>query len=526
MKNRVPLSWGQGELYETLCLLMIGSCLWLIGVTLGVFKAMTGFVMANELIEMLLYAAVMGASLLIAMMRKSLLLRKTMIERDAAASQSELIARHDALTGLANRRLFLEAVEHRQKEAGSAPLSAILLIDLDRFKPVNDLYGHAAGNAVLCEVAERLRAFVPRQGTAARLGGDEFAVLLQLESGSDGLTRLADQMIASLSAPVMWKGNELKVGATIGITFVTSEHADPDAALHAADLAMYQGKKDGRGVYRVFKSAMDEELRARAQLEIELRAAVQNGEIEPFYQPVVALPGRELVGVEVLARWNHPTRGLLPPAQFIAIAEETGCITDLSYSLIKRACLDARSWPAHLTLAVNIAPQQFMDVWLSERILAILVETGFPPHRLEVEITESALVHDLEATRKTLTSLQNLGVRIALDDFGTGYSSLYHLRELKFDKLKIDRSYVDSVTMSDERAKLVDAIIKLGSSLGLVTTAEGIETEASSTWLSDQGCEFGQGYLFGKPMPKSEMDQVIAAPDISSIIEVSGKEAA
>jgi diguanylate cyclase (GGDEF)-like protein len=526
MKNLGRFTWGQGEFYETLCLLTIGTCFWIIGVTLGVFEAMTGFVLANKLVELLMLATFMGVALLCATVRKSLILRRLMRERDAAATQAELIARHDALTGLANRRLFLEAVEQRQKEAGSAPLSAVLLIDLDRFKPVNDLYGHAAGNAVLCAVAERLRAFVPRQGTAARLGGDEFAVLLQLGSGTDGLARLADQMIASLSAPVMWKGNELKVGATVGITFVTPEYTDPDAVLHAADLAMYQGKKDGRGVYRVFKSAMDEELRARAQLEIELRAAIQNGEIEPFYQPVVGLPGRELVGVEVLARWRHPMRGLLSPDQFIAIAEETGCISDLSYSLIKRACLDAREWPAHLTLAINIAPQQFMDVWLSERILAILVETGFPPHRLEVEITESALVQDLEVTRKTLTSLQNLGVRIALDDFGTGYSSLYHLRELKFDKLKIDRSYVDSVTMSDERAKLVDAIIKLGSSLGLVTTAEGIETEASSDWLSDQGCEFGQGYLFGKPMPKKEMDTVIATPEGALIANLRKLEAA
>jgi diguanylate cyclase (GGDEF)-like protein len=526
MKNLGRSTWGQGEFYETLCLLMIGTCFWIIGVKLGAFEAMTRFVLAHNLIEPLMLAAFMGAALSCAAVRKSLILRRTMLERDAAANRSELIARHDALTGLANRRLFLEAVEQGQKDVGRGPLSAVLLIDLDRFKPVNDLYGHAAGNAVLCEVAERLRAFVPRQGTAARLGGDEFAVFLQLEGGSDGLTRLAEQMIASLSAPILWKGNELKVGATIGISFVTSEHADADAVLHAADLAMYQGKKDGRGVYRVFKSAMDEELRARAQLEIELRAAVQNGEIEPFYQPVVALPGRALVGVEVLARWRHPTRGLLAPSQFITIAEETGCITDLSYSLIKRACLDAREWPAHLTLAVNIAPQQFMDVWLSERILAILVETGFPPQRLEVEITESALVHDLEATRKTLTSLQNLGVRVALDDFGTGYSSLYHLRELKFDKLKIDRSYVDSVTMSDERAKLVDAIIKLGSSLGLVTTAEGIETEASSNWLSDQGCEFGQGYLFGRPMPKGEMDEVIAAPDLAILASVMAGRAA
>jgi len=290
---------------------------------------------------------------------------------------------------------------------------------------------------------------------------------------------------------------------------VAADHADSDAVLHAADLAMYQGKKDGRGNYRFFRSAMDEELRARARTEAELRVAIETGAIEPFYQPVVSLPEKTIVGVEVLARWRHPVRGLIGPTEFIPVAEETGMIADLSYNLIRRACLDARAWPSDLILAVNIAPHQFQDAWLAQRILAILTETGFPPQRLEVEITESALIQDLEATRATLLSLRQLGVRIALDDFGTGYSSLYHLRELKFDKLKIDRSYVDAITMSDERAKLVDAIIKLGTSLGLTTTAEGIETDVSLDWLSDQGCHFGQGYLFGRAMPKAEMDDIL-----------------
>ena len=274
---------------------------------------------------------------------------------------------------------------------------------------------------------------------------------------------------------------------------------------------MYQGKKDGRGTYRFFEDAMDEALKARAVLERELRAAIGSGEIEPFYQPVVSLPTRALTGFEVLARWRHPERGVLPPAAFIAVAEETGMIGDLSYNLLRQACLDAKGWPDHLQLAVNISPQQFQDRWLAERIVAILTETGFPPSRLEVEITETALVQDLDATRSTLTSLQNLGVRIALDDFGTGYSSLYHLRELRFDKLKIDRSYVNSITMSEERAQLVDAIIKLGASLGLVTTAEGIETDTSVDWLESQGCDFGQGYLFGKPMSKSDTDRLFDA---------------
>jgi diguanylate cyclase (GGDEF)-like protein len=503
-------SWGQGELYETLCLLVIGAGCYLIGSVLGLFEIAIAFFLRYGLLDLVLLTSCMGVALLGAIIRKSLTLRRAMLERDAAARQAEAIARHDALTGLTNRRYFVEALETLRGRMTEGRRGAVLLIDLDRFKPVNDLYGHAAGNAVLCTVAERLEALLPAGGVAARLGGDEFALLVPFTGSSENIKRLAQQMIASLTAPIAWNDGEVKIGATVGIALVTGDD-DADALLHAADLAMYQGKREGRGTFRVFEDSMDTELRERAALEAELREAVESGEIEPFYQPVVSLPGRDCVGFEVLARWRHPTRGLLGPNHFIAIAEETGMIADLSYRLLRQACRDAVSWPPHLQLAVNIAPQQFQDRGLAQRILGILAETGFSPQRLEVEITESALVQDLEAARATLTSLQNLGVRIALDDFGTGYSSLYHLRELKFDKLKIDRSYVDTITLSEERAKLVDAIISLGRSLGLVTTAEGIETDASVDWLSGQGCDFGQGYLFGKPMPKEEVDSMLKA---------------
>ena len=510
MPSETSNAWGRGELYETLCLLVIGTGIWFVGVNLGTFDSASSFVSTYHLNDLLMLAACMGVALCGAVVRKSILLRRLMLERDAAAAQAEAIARHDGLTGLANRRRFIDAVTRAHANVGAEPSSAVLLIDLDRFKPVNDLYSHAAGNAVLCAVSERLQQLLPAGGVAARLGGDEFAMLVPVEHGSEGLTRLAQAVIAAISEPVSWNQNDLKVGATVGVAVVAAEHVDSDAVLHAADLAMYQGKKDGRGNYRFFRSTMDEELRARARTEAELRIAIETGAIEPFYQPVVSLPEKTIVGVEVLARWRHPERGLIGPAEFIPVAEETGMIADLSYNLIRRACLDAKAWPSHLIMAVNIAPHQFQDAWLAQRILAILTETGFPPQRLEVEITESALIQDLEATRATLLSLRQLGVRIALDDFGTGYSSLYHLRELKFDKLKIDRSYVDAITMSDERAKLVDAIIKLGTSLGLTTTAEGIETDASLDWLSDQGCHFGQGYLFGHAMPKSEMDDILS----------------
>ena len=509
MSERRRGSWGEGELYEALCLLLTGVGLWMVGVHLGAFEALNGFVQGYGLSDLFMLLALMGLAMVVASAVKSVRLRRAMAERDGAAARAEAIARHDVLTGLANRRLFVERVEQECAAAGPDAHAAVLLVDLDRFKPVNDIYGHAAGNAVLCAVADRLRALLPARGIAARLGGDEFAMLVFLDNGSEGLAKLAQAAVAAIARPVEWTGNELKVGATIGIAAISLEGGDAEFVLHAADLAMYQGKKDGRGTYRIFRSAMDLELKARARLETELRAAIESGEIEPFYQPVVSLPGKELIGVEVLARWRHPERGLLAPSAFIPIAEETGMIADLSYRLLRRACLDARDWPAHLQLAINIAPQQFQDRWLAERILAILTETGLAPSRLEVEITETALVNDLDATREILTSLQNLGVRIALDDFGTGYSSLYHLRELKFDKLKIDRSYVDTISMSEERAKLVDAIIKLSSSLGLVTTAEGIESHDSLDWLAEQGCDYGQGFLFGAPMEKEALEAVI-----------------
>ena len=502
-------NWTRGEIYELVCLVLVGTCLWFVGIEVGLFESMNGVMLRYHLSSLVMLCLIMGVVILAASIRKSFNLRQAMLQHEAAATQAEVMARHDVLTGLANRRFFLETVAARLPALDDAS-GVVLLIDLDRFKPVNDIYGHAAGNAVLRAVADRLQALLGPLGVAARLGGDEFAMLVDV-ADRDGIARLAQQVITQISTPIRWNGNDLKVGATVGVAVLSAEQADAEEVLHAADLAMYQGKKDGRGTFRVFERAMEIELKTRALLETELRDAIEAGAIEPFYQPVVSLPEKAMIGVEVLARWRHPVRGLLPPSAFIAIAEETNMIVGMSYRLLRQACLDARTWPDHLTLAVNISPQQFQDRWLSERILAILTETGFPPRRLEIEVTETALVKDLEATRAILTSLQNLGVRIALDDFGTGYSSLYHLRELKFDKLKIDSTYVDAMTMSGERAKLVNATIQLGASLGLVTTAEGIESDAILEWLAGQGCGFGQGYLFGGPMPRDEMDALLKA---------------
>ncbi len=523
MSNMTTQDWGKSELYELLALMVIGTCVWLIGVQFGVFEVSLHYAMEHRLTNLFMLSSCMGMGFVAATLRKSIMLRRAISARMAAEAQAEATARHDALTGLPNRRLFRETLDAALAENDPGESMAVMLIDLDRFKPVNDIHGHAAGNAVLCAVADRLLEILPPSSTAARVGGDEFVLLLPAGLDHDALAELAQRIISEARKPIPWNQGQVEVDATIGIAVVESDKQDPEALLHAADIAMYEGKREGRGTYRFFHSGMDVALKARAQLEIELRKAIDQGEITPYYQPIVALPEQELVGFEVLARWEHPTRGLIGPDQFIPTAEKSGLISDMFANLARRACLDARNWPQHLLLAVNLSPHQLQDHQLPARILAILTETGFSPSRLEVEITESALINDLEAARSILTSLQNLGVKIALDDFGTGYSSLYHLKELKFNKLKIDKSYVTTLKQGSDRAKLVDAIIQLGSSLSLQTTAEGIETETNLDWLSSQGCDFGQGYYFGRPMPKGDADMFLDAKAAIKLVQEKTK---
>ncbi len=505
-------SWGEGELYELLCLMLIGACVWIGGRELGFFTAALEFAARHNLMDLLVLVACMGMGVFVAALRKSILLRKSMQARLAAERRAEAIARHDVLTGLANRRFFLECFEERVNAMEAGERLAMLMIDLDRFKPVNDLHGHAAGNAVLCAVAERLTRVAPGNSLVARLGGDEFVALAPFVNEEE-VAVLAEACIAAIRAPVSWKQGHVDVDATIGVAFVEPGKKNAEQALHEADLAMYEGKREGRGRFRFFHEELRSGLKERMQFEAELRNAITRNEIMPFFQPMVQLPSKRLMGFEVLARWVHPDRGLIAPEAFIRVAEETGMINDLFYGLLRRACVVAKNWPPHLSLALNVAPQQLQDSRMPARILSVLTETGFTPGRLEIEITETALVNDLDSARATLASLQNLGVKVALDDFGTGFSSLYNLSELRFDKLKIDKSYVASLIHDNERAKLVDAIIQLGASLSLQTTAEGIETLSDLDWLSNQGCGFGQGYLFGSPMPEEAVEQFLRATE-------------
>ncbi len=324
-------TWKQGELYELLSLMMIGACLWLIGTQFGFFDYVAFFAIQHNLLNLVMLSGCMGVGLLIAAVRKSLMLRSAIMTLIEAERRADSSARHDALTGLANRRFFLETFKKRLNSRRPGDQFAVMLIDLYRFKPVNDVHGHIAGNAVLCVVADRLRQIVPLRSMVARLGGDEFAMLVPYDGDQDALIVLAQHIIAAIQHPIPWNESQVDVGVTIGIALATPENNDPDALLHAADLAMYQGKREGRGTIRFFEAEMDIALKARAQLEADLRLGIIRGEIAPFYQPIVKLPSEELVGFEVLARWNHPANGVIAPDDFIPVAEERGLIADLFY---------------------------------------------------------------------------------------------------------------------------------------------------------------------------------------------------
>lgn len=418
-------------------------------------------------------------------------------EREAAEARAQSLARHDPLTGLANRRHFLEELDRRLGLVGDETCAfALLFVDLDRFKPINDVHGHAIGDQLLQVIATRLAGSLREDSFAARLGGDEFAILLEDASDRDGVAAAARRVLHELSAPILVNGLKLAVGASIGIAMCPEDGRTAAELLQRGDAAMLRAKED-RGAYKFFDSSIDEELKWKAALETELRTAIPNGDIVPFFQPVVRLDTGTLAGFEVLARWPHHERGMISPVQFIPVAEEAGLVDAMFWALLAQACRKSLDAPGEFTLAVNISPSQVRDQWFPEKVLRTLRETGFPARRLEIEVTESAMIGDIERAKRSLLSLKNQGVKIALDDFGTGYSSLFLLRALPIDKLKIDRSFVATLTGDRENATIVRALVGLGNALGLAVTAEGVEDCATADALRAIGCEYAQGYLFG-----------------------------
>jgi diguanylate cyclase (GGDEF)-like protein len=438
-------------------------------------------------------------------------------ERRRSEQRVAHMARHDALTGLPNRLHFRECSEQALSLVRRGESIAVLCIDLDSFKEVNDTLGHPAGDELLKKVADRLRRIVRETDIVARLGGDEFAVVQVGLKRADEVTLLASRLIAELSEPYDVDGHEVVIGTSIGIALAPGDSSDPDQLLKDADMALYRAKAEGRGMFRFFEAEMDARIQARRKLEMELRKAVIQGEFEVLYQPIISLKDNQVAAFEALLRWNHPERGLVMPDEFISIAEDIGLIGCIGEWVLREACAEAATWPRSISVAVNLSSSQFRKT-LVPAVVQALAATGLCPERLELEITESVLLQNNESTLLMLRQLHDLGVRISMDDFGTGYSSLSYLRSFPFDKIKIDRSFVSELETRPDCAAIVRAVAALGGTLGIKTTAEGVETVGQLEWLRSEGCTEVQGFLFSRAVSAKklstlicQLDQVLAA---------------
>ncbi|QRM33454.1 bifunctional diguanylate cyclase/phosphodiesterase [Microvirga sp. VF16] len=426
-------------------------------------------------------------------------------------------ARHDALTGLANRVLFQEQLEtHLGRWRQERLRFAVLCLDLDRFKSVNDTLGHEIGDALLKIVADRLRNCLRDSDTVARLGGDEFAILQEIPGGLEPCMALARHIVGQLSAPYSVDGREIVIGVSIGIAAVEADIVSSDQMLKRADLALYAAKSQGRGLFCSFEPSMEAQLDARRSLEIDLRTALANDEFELFFQPQVDIQLNEINGFEALLRWRHPKWSKVSPAEYIPVAEDIGLISPLGEWVIQTACAEAVKWPRCIKVAVNVSPVQFRSGGLVQSVRKALQSTGLAPGRLELELTETSLLDETEATMAALHELRRLGVQIAIDDFGIGYSSLSYLRSFPFDRIKIDRSFVRDLSSRRDAMTIVRSIASLGAGLGMSTVAEGIETKEQFLQVQTAGYTEAQGYYFGRPRPAHELvyslDPALSAP--------------
>lgn len=416
------------------------------------------------------------------------------------------MARHDMLTGLPNRTLFHERLGQALQCESETEKTALLFLDLDRFKEVNDTLGHSVGDGLLKAVAQRLRGCVRKSDTVARIGGDEFVVMLSTTDPNTEPANCAARIVDAVSEPYEVDGQKCSIGTSVGIA-ISSAEIDKDALVAQADLALYRSKSDGRGTYRFFEEEMNTSARRRRGLENDLRSALANGELQLNYQPLVNLERNEIAGFEALLRWRHSERGQVSPADFIPVAEESGLIIPIGEWVLRQACSDAATWPEHIRVAVNLSPVQFRGRGLVQSVFSAIATAGIAPGRLELEITESALLSDCEETLAILQNLSGFGVRIAMDDFGTGYSSLRYLRSFPFDNIKIDRSFISGLSDGESSLAIVRAISGLGHALNLSITAEGVETQEQLDVIREEGCTEMQGFLFSKPKPASELSQ-------------------
>lgn len=433
-------------------------------------------------------------------------------EKRNAQAHIEHLARHDGLTGLPNRAMFREMLEWRLAGAMGDQGFAVHYIDLDRFKTVNDTFGHMVGDELLRQVAKRLRGTTRDNDVIARLGGDEFALIQAGASDAEAAEQAAQRVIDAVGEAFDIEGHRFHVGASVGVGFFPSDGNDADRLLKAADLALYRAKSDGRNTFRFFEKDMDAKLQERRLLEFELRAAIEREEFELYYQPLFDLGDNRISGFEALLRWNSPTRGQVPPLTFIPLAEETGLIVRLGEWVIRRACNEAAAWPRDLKVAVNVSAVQFKGASLPLIVASALGNCGICPARLELEVTESVLLHDTEHTIGTLQRLKQLGVSISMDDFGTGFSSLGYLRRFPFDKIKIDQSFVRDADKDKNALSIIRAVIGLGRSFGMATTAEGVETAEQLLALRNEGCHEIQGYLISRPVPAQQVARLLSVP--------------
>lgn len=416
--------------------------------------------------------------------------------------------RIDTLTGLPDRSV-LEPLFKRLRKDGANRKCALLLIDLDRFKNVNDTLGHPAGDSLLLQVVERLKSTIREDDTLVRLGGDEFALVQTDAKQPDAADGLAGRLVDLISRTYLLDGQVVNIGASIGIAFEQRDKADANDLLKAADLALYYAKENGRGQHHFFEPEMEEAAANRREMEGDMRKAIVLRQFDVHYQPLADLADGSITGVEALARWNHPTKGLIMPNDFIPLAEETGLILKIGEFVLQKACQAAASWPGHLLVAVNVSSVQVQSEGFVQTVQSVLERTGLAPGRLELEVTESLMINNPQNALNVLQMLKNLGVRIVMDDFGTGYSSLNYLQSFAFDKVKIDRSFISNIKDTDSSADIIKAIIDLGMTLGMKTTAEGVETKEQLEQLKAKGCDQVQGYHISHPLPEADLNGLL-----------------
>jgi len=432
-------------------------------------------------------------------------LEQAHLELSAKEAQAHHLAYHDVLTGLPNRAMFNDKADQALLRARHGERMAVLLLDLDRFKNVNDRFGHLAGDDLIQQVSRRLTSLLTGSGIVARLGGDEFAILLHTGQPSDAIEQTLDLILESLRRPYEIMGNQAYVGVSIGVAAAPECGTDRTELMRKADIALYRAKDEGRDCYRFFTDAMDETVQLRADLEADLRAALLSGEgLTVHYQPLVDAAKGKVTGLEALVRWDHPGRGVILPHHFIPIAEETGLISALGDWVMGEACKVARDWP-NLSISINLSPIQFCDEGFAERLIGIVHRAQVSPHQIELEVTEGVVLDQNESVRGSLRRLRGEGFRIALDDFGTGYSSLSYLRDFEVDRIKIDKSFIQSLGHTLDASAIVTAVVTLGHAMGLQVTAEGVETADQETFLRSAGCNVLQGFFFSKAVPANEL---------------------